>query len=148
MSDRASGPTPDESLALGAIAFLQTRDPLRLVAVEREVVAAGGRTLQQLDDLLKVWFDSASDCIQALEKLSAWELRAGASVGDVSTENDLLNGLPVIEASRLKDLADIGDVLCTVRLLRLAGASRNGWKDEGEVALKGIDRPVHIARRV
>jgi class 3 adenylate cyclase len=129
-------------LSLGAVAFVDRGDAG--ADVESALVAAGGRIVQVLGRLVIGWFDAASDCARYGSGIVSSELRAGLSAGDVLHEHDLLHGLPVIEASRLKDVAEPGQVLCTTRLVRLAGIPPDRVSDLGKMTLKGIDEPVSV----
>jgi hypothetical protein len=134
----------DAKVRLGAVVFVEKDGSATAAELEQQLTAAGGRVVQLLEHLLIGWFDSASDCVQYGVKLVPSDCRAGLSAGDVSIEHELLHGLPVIEASRLKELADPGQVLCTTRLARLAGLPAQACTDLGELTLKGIEHPVPV----
>lgn len=131
-------------VSLGAVAFVERGNAATGRDLEEALIAAGGCVVQSLERQVIGWFGSAVSCVRWGSMLAASGVRAGLSVGDVLIENDLLHGIPVVEASRLKDLAAPGQVLCTGRLARLAGVSPEGVNDLGKLSLKGIDRLVSV----
>jgi class 3 adenylate cyclase/tetratricopeptide (TPR) repeat protein len=69
-------------------------------------------------------------------------LRVGLSIGDVTTEDGDYFGHPVIEAARLCATAEGGQVLATELVRTLAGRTGYEFNDVGDLALKGLARPV------
>jgi class 3 adenylate cyclase len=135
---------PLAGVSLRAVAFAEPGASQSIGELESAIAAAGGRLVQVLGRLAIAWFESAGDCVRFGVGLVAAGGRAGLSAGDVLLEHDLLHGLPVIEASRLRDVAEPGQVLCTARLARLAGLGREASTDLGKLGLKGIERPVPV----
>ena len=97
-----------------------------------EVVARHhGRVVKATGDGILAAFDSASDAVAAsaaMQQAIYWlgrsrglelAIRVGLSAGDVSWEDGDCFGLPVIEAARLEEAADPGQILCAeiVRVL-------------------------------
>jgi class 3 adenylate cyclase len=114
-------------------------------AASRDALAClesnGGQILQRLPEFALAVFESATDCIRACAALPS-DCRAGASCGDVLVEGGFVHGLPVVEASRLKDRAAPGAVLCAGRLVALAGVAEGVARPAGLLELKGLAAPV------
>ena len=71
------------------------------------------------------------------------QLRVGISVGDVVHQDGDIFGTPVVEAKRLEEAADTGQVLCS-ELVRLLARGRGGYDFDvvGLLELKGLPEPV------
>ncbi len=133
-------------LRLGAVAFIEPgREFVASPQSASQLVkAAGGEVVQALDHLVMAWFTSATGCVRCCIEFGHAGCRAGASAGDVLVQHGLLQGLPVIEASRLKDMAAPNQILGTARLVRLAEIPEEASEPFGEVHLKGIEHPIAI----
>ncbi len=128
------------SVRLRAVVFIKEGDE----SDDRIFVDDGAEVIQRLDGLQIVSFESAGAAVHCLAALSSGA-RAGASCGDVLCENETLYGLPVIEASRLVDLAGPGQILCTERLLRASGESDGAASSAAPMTLRGIPHPVRVS---
>jgi class 3 adenylate cyclase len=107
------------------------------------VSEAGGEVVQAMHGLVLASFASASTCLRLCRGLLP-DLRGGVSVGDVLVEAGLLHGLPVVEASRLKDRASPGQLLCLRRLALLTDLPQDAFRDLGELSLEGMSTPVPV----
>ena len=108
---------------------------------------AGGEPIQLVQTLVVAAFDSAARALAFATSLPS-NVRAGLSVGDVLFEGGALHGLPVIEASRLRERAQIGRVLCNARLAHLAPECAGGFAPAERVALAGFVDAIEIYERV
>ncbi|HMD52457.1 MAG TPA: AAA family ATPase, partial [Solirubrobacteraceae bacterium] len=119
------------------------------------VQRTGGNEVKSLGDGLMVVFASASQSLacavgmqQAIEasNRSAKEqvgLRVGVSLGDTTVADGDYFGEPVVEASRLCDQADGGQILVNAHV-RHIGGGRDTYEflPLGGLELKGISQPV------
>jgi len=127
--------------------------------VLRDAVAAhGGREVKGTGDGLMIVFDSAVEAVAAAEAMqrgvdrlsrratAPLAIRVGLSAGDVIWEGDDCFGTPVVEARRLCDDADTGQILVG-DVVRLLAGSRGGhnFRSVGALELKGIAAPVPAA---
>lgn len=119
----------------------------------------GGRVVKGLGDGLMATYASASDAVasavrmqQAIERANRTErlaaqlsVRVGISSGDVTWEDGDCFGNAVVEASRICDFAEGGEILVS-EATRLLAAGRSGedWLDRGPVKPKGLDHDVHL----
>ncbi|MGB9011453.1 MAG: AAA family ATPase, partial [Aeromicrobium sp.] len=125
-----------------------------------EVVTAAiegqsGHVVKSLGDGLMAVFESSADAvaaaIDAQQRVTALgselpepiEIRAGASVGDVSIEDGDYFGTAVNEAARLCGVAQGGQIL-VADLVRALARGRGGFNFEpvGSLELKGLPDPV------
>ena len=121
-----------------------------------EVVAAHrGRVVKGGGDGIMAAFESASDGVaaavgmqQAVHELGRRHrlrlaIRVGVSAGDVSWENGDCFGLPVVEAARLEQAAEPGQILSAdiVRVLA-RGRATVEFGPGRALALKGLAEPV------
>ncbi len=115
------------------------------------VQESGGREVKNTGDGLMAAFDSASEavsCAVALQQRferrnrSAEEqllIKVGISLGDATTSDGDYFGIPVIEAARLCDRAQGGQILAKEIVAHLAGGrQRNSFKSVGDLELKGL----------
>lgn len=120
------------------------------------VVAAAGRVIKGTGDGVLAVFDAAADAVAAgvaiqqaveshgrVEPRLAFEVRVGVSAGDVVARDGDVFGTVVVEASRLCEAAQGGQVL-VADLVRVLARGRGGFVFEpvGELALKGLEGPV------
>jgi tetratricopeptide (TPR) repeat protein len=130
--------------------------------VLREAIGVhGGREVKSTGDGLMVVFGSAGEAVAAAETMqrgvarfgrripAAMSIRIGISSGDVVWESDDCFGTPVIEARRLCDHAEGGQILVS-EVVRLLSGSRGGHEflAVGALQLKGIREPVPSAEVV
>ena len=134
----------------------RTHDRLLLEAV----TAHGGEVVKGLGDGILATFTSASDAVAAAVAIQqaadlhgrrspdeAFTLRVGISVGDVTVETGDVFGVPVVEASRLCEAANGGEIL-VAELVRILCRGRGGYQLEpyGELELKGLAEPLPTCR--
>ncbi|MFG1997570.1 ATP-binding protein [Spirillospora sp. NPDC048911] len=123
--------------------------------LRRVTTAAGAVFTKSLGDGLMAVFESATaglDAVTAVQRAIVEEnerapapiaVRAALSVGDVRWDEDDVSGLPTVEAARLVDQADGGQVLCTELVRRLAqGRSGHEFAYVGRLPAKGLPRPL------
>jgi class 3 adenylate cyclase len=135
-------------LRLRAIGFLEVAPSAAPDAAELldAVAQAGGEPVQIVQRLGIVAFDSARRALELAASLPPG-VRAGFSVGDVLFESEAIHGLPVIEASRLRERARFGQVLCAARLVRLAPEAASQFREVGAVPLEGFALPIAAYER-
>ena len=121
---------------------------------------SGGTVVKGLGDGLLVRFPGAAEAVgaavamqQGIESLGRREqldlaIRVGLSAGDVTLEDGDCFGTPVIEAARLCDAADGGQILAA-EVVTVLARGRGGHEvvDQGALTLKGLPDPV-IVRQV
>jgi class 3 adenylate cyclase len=129
----------------------------RVYMLLRGVATAQGAVfVKSLGDGLMAVFESATaglDAVSAIERALAAEndrapeaisIRAALSAGDVRWQEHDISGLPAIEAARLVDMAESGQVLCTDLVRRLAlGRGRHDFKDLGGLSARGLPETLH-----
>lgn len=118
----------------------------------------GGTEVKNLGDGLMVVFPSvvaAVDGAVAMQqgiarhnRRAAQELqvRVGMSSGDAVTEDDDYFGETVVEAARLCNAAQGGEILATEVVALLARSAAVDFTPVGELSLKGLPRPVASVR--
>ena len=125
------------------------------VALRAAIAAHDGREVKNVGDGLMVVFTSAAaavDCAVEMQRRAGLAvpgdadppgLRVGIASGDADVEEGDFFGRPVVEASRLCAAASGGQILVSelVRLL-VGGRGEQEFVAEGELVLKGFDRPV------
>lgn len=125
-------------------------------AVLRAAIAdASGREVKNVGDGLMVAFDSAAaavDCAvgmqQRLEQRNRrsdqlLSVRIGMALGDADLEGEDYFGPPVVEAARLCDKAQGGQILCGEMVRMMAGGrGEHRFDGVGELELKGLPEPV------
>jgi predicted ATPase/class 3 adenylate cyclase len=126
------------------------------------VNSSGGAVVKSLGDGIMATFDSAADAVAAAVSLQqcthqhsrkvpaqAFAIRVGVSIGDVSTEEGDVFGVPVVEASRLCASATGGEIL-VAELVRALARGRGGFVFEpmGDLELKGLPEPLPTCRVV
>ena len=123
--------------------------------IKDAIEAGGGEELQWLGDGVLAAFSSAADavrCAISMEQTARrpangakFEIRIGIHLGEVLRRDEGYFGTPVVTARRLCDYATPGQILCS-RLIADLLSSRQafGFRDLGEVKLKGLAVPVGI----
>lgn len=140
IAPHASAVDVPQGLLLRAICFLQ-RDDCDIATVVEQVREQGGWVVQARNDLVFAVFDSAVACMACLSQHT--QHRIGVSLGDVMISGEQVLGLPVVEASRLLQLAEVGQAVCVDRFVKaVTGFSQQGWIGPASLELKGIDVPV------
>jgi class 3 adenylate cyclase len=134
----------------------RTHDALLADAITRH----GGSVVKGLGDGVMATFESAADGVaagvavqQAVDAhgrrhpAEAFGVRVGLSVGDVSTEEGDVFGVPVVEAARLCAAAGGGEILAA-ELVRALARGRGGFAFEpmGDLELKGLAEAVPACR--
>jgi adenylate cyclase len=123
------------------------------------VAEHGGRVVKLLGDGALVEFGSviaAVNCALAIQQATERDdagragekplrYRIGINVGDVIIEGDDIYGEGVNVAARLQSIAPVGGIAIssTVRD-HVAGKVPCEFDDKGELAVKGLQRPVHV----
>jgi class 3 adenylate cyclase len=115
----------------------------------------GGREVKNTGDGVMAAFESASSAVscavavqQAFERRNRQSdvqllVRVGLSLGDATAADGDYFGLPVIEAARLCDKAQGGQILAREIVAHLsAGRDGHSFNPVGELALKGIPDPL------
>ena len=121
---------------------------------------AGGREVKNTGDGLMVAFESAAAAVscavlmqQRVERRnrSAPEpllIKVGVSAGDVSTAEDDVFGMPVIEAARLCDRCAAEQILANQLVAHLASGRGHAFASVGAVELKGLAEPLEVVEVV
>ena len=146
------------STALASTLTADAADELRrehFEVLRQAVVEAGGTEVKNTGDGLMVVFGVASAALscavamqQGIERDTRGRdrpvgLRVGLSGGEVSREDDDYFGDPVIEAARLCDRCETGQVLAADIVRRMAGRrGGHACRSLGSLALKGFSDPV------
>src|SRR4051812_15680961 len=132
------------------------------VLIADAVVANGGTVVKGLGDGVMASFDSAANAVagaiavqQAAELHGrsgpehALAIRVGISIGDVSTEDGDVFGVPVVEAARLCAMAGSGEILAADVVRALARGRENFvFEPMGTMTLKGLPDAVDVCRVV
>jgi class 3 adenylate cyclase len=115
---------------------------------------AGGREVKSRGDGLMVAFQSAAAAVAcavsiqqrserrnrgAAEQLS---VRIGIALGDATVEANDYYGMSVVEAARLCDGSDGGQIVTTELVRAIAGRHGHSFSEVGTLRLKGIREPV------
>ena len=115
-----------------------------------------GTEVKTLGDGMMAVFESATDaiaCAVTMQQAAAaqgrrdpdarQDIRVGLSVGEATVEDGDYFGVPVVEASRLCDAADTGQILVS-DLMRSVVAPRGVHRLDpvGELSLKGLPDPM------
>lgn len=124
-----------------------------------QVSVHGGRTFKLMGDGALVEFPSAVaavSCAVAIQKAMAaaeaalsesqrLRYRIGINIGDVLIDGDDIYGDGVNVAARIQSLAPVGGVAVTRTVSdHVAGKMAIEFENHGEVAVKNIERPVHV----
>jgi class 3 adenylate cyclase len=126
-------------------------------ALIRAAEGASGTVVKHLGDGLLVLFAGSAEALgaavamqQALEVVGREErvdltMRIGVSAGDVTLEGGDTFGTPVVEASRLCDVAEGGQILVAEQV-RLLARGRGGLELDplGTMELKGLVEPIDV----
>ena len=136
----------------GTLAALRT---LRAEVIGPAVAGRRGKVVKSMGDGWLVEFASAVDAVtcamQVQDRLAGHEvirLRIGVHTGDVVHEEEDVFGDAVNVAARLEALADPGAVVISDAVHgALDGTLRPSFDDQGEQALKNIERPVRVWAR-
>ncbi len=144
------------STGLGARVGPAAADQLRreFFAAQREAIEdSGGREVKNTGDGLLVVFPSAAAAVacgvgmqQRLDLRNQGEaeqlvIRVGIGLGDATAEDDDYFGTPVIEAARLCDKAEGGQIL-TTETVRVIGGRDHDFASVGAMELKGLPEPA------
>src|SRR5919108_978050 len=118
------------------------------------VGACAGDEVKTTGDGLMVVFQGAANAVrcavaiqQGVERRNRGAehplaIRVGVSLGDATREGDDYFGLPVVEASRLCEHADGGQILTTELVWRIGGRDAPPFARVGALGLKGLPEPT------
>jgi len=125
--------------------------------LRQAITESGGREVKNLGDGLMVAFGSASSalsCAVAMQQGvdvdnrrlgTSVGLRVGLSGGETTREDDDYFGDPVVQASRLCDRCERGQILAAEVVRLMAGRhNRHGSRSVGSLVLKGLPDPVEV----
>lgn len=125
--------------------------------IRSALAEAGGREVKNTGDGVMAAFDSASAASacavlmqQRFEQRNREQeiqllIRVGISLGDATAEEGDYFGLPVIEAARLCDRAEAGEILAREAIAHLTGGrGEHRFRSVGELELKGIPDAVGV----
>jgi class 3 adenylate cyclase len=125
--------------------------------ITREALSAyGGTEVKTMGDSFMASFGSATralECATAIQKAfadrnassdEALRVRVGLSAGEPIAEDDDLFGAAVIQAARIADQAQGGEILLANVVRELAAGKGFLFADRGEIALRGFDDPVRL----
>jgi class 3 adenylate cyclase/tetratricopeptide (TPR) repeat protein len=116
-----------------------------------------GRVIKGGGDGLMATFASASDAVGAAvdmqrsvwrysarpDAMARFSIRVGISVGDVTWEGGDCFGTPVVEAARLEQVAEGGQILCSDYVRAMArGRGGHDFTSIGDLELKGLPDAV------
>jgi class 3 adenylate cyclase len=73
-------------------------------------------------------------------------MRIGMAAGEPIREQDDVHGTVVVQASRIADLGESGDVLVSDSVRQLAVGKGFDFVSRGEVILKGFSEPQRVWR--
>ena len=139
----------DETATLAAL-----RD-FRAKSVHPFTTQHRGEIVKSMGDGWLISFASVQDAVSCAIKLQAAlepheviKLRIGIHTGDVTRQDEDIFGDGVNVAARLEAMAPAGGVaLSDAAYAMLDGTLRPGFADQGEQALKNIDRPMRVWMR-
>jgi class 3 adenylate cyclase len=114
-----------------------------------------GRIVKKLGDGSLLTFDSTQKAIEFSLELQdrmvsrPIQMRIGMAAGEPIQEGGDLHGTVVVQASRIADLGEAGDVLVSDTVRQLAAGKGFDFQPRGQVRLKGFreDEPVWRATR-
>ncbi len=131
------------------------------VLVTDGITAFDGQVVKSLGDGYMAVFASASDALNAAVAIQQafsrrnrsapadppMHVRVGVAAGDIVREGGDRHGLPVVQAARLCDRCQAGEILTTAIVKLLAGSRFDvETVDLGPVELKGLAGPVETLR--
>jgi class 3 adenylate cyclase len=135
--------------ALGDTAWrnlLDSHDVIARTVVEQQ----SGRLIKTTGDGILATFDGPGRAIRcaialrdALRPLGI-EIRAGLHTGEVEIRTDDIAGIAVHIASRVLDIANSGELLCSAAVPMLVAGAGFEFDDRGQHDLKGIDGTWHL----
>jgi class 3 adenylate cyclase len=125
--------------------------------VRATVFASGGLVVKSTGDGVMAAFRSAAQSVAAAVRTqqevagaeepqgAGLQVRIGISLGDIALQSGDLYGIAVVEAARLCEAAEPGEILISETARRVAG-TRGGYEfvPRGPLALKGLDQPVSV----
>ncbi len=140
----------------GAGDELAATDAATLQALAHDVVADHrGRVVKALGDGVMLRFETAVQAVLAVRDLMARVVEAGlpsahagVAAGSFVVRDGDVYGNTVNLASRLSGIAGSGELLVARDSADALDGAGIEWLDGGTVPVKGIDRPIPVARVV
>ena len=111
-----------------------------------------GRLVKNLGDGSLISFKSTQRALafglelQKRMEQSPFGMRIGMSAGEPIQEDDDIHGAVVVQASRIVDRCEEGDVVIADSVRQLAVGKGFGFESVGETTLKGFEEPVTLWR--
>ena len=130
----------------------QGRTGMRLLEqqVAELAVGQGGRVVKNLGDGSLISFGPNTAALtfalelQTLIGDGPLQLRVGMAAGEPIQEDGDIHGAVVVQASRIADLAEAGEVIVSEGVHQLAVGKGFVFEEAGEVTLKGFDQPTTV----
>ena len=130
--------------------ILDLHDGLVRKALERN----GGHLLKSTGDGVLAVFENASRALRGAAELRAaigsigLDVRIGVHVAEVEIRGDDIAGLGVHVAARIMHQAGAGDILASDAVVQVAMGGDATFESVGLHELRGIERPIELARLV
>ena len=130
--------------------ILDLHDGLVRKALERH----GGRVVKTTGDGALAVFDNASRALRGAADLRSaiasigLEVRIGVHVAEVEMRGDDIAGLGVHVAARIMHQASAGEILTSNAVVQVSMGADASFESIGVHELRGIDRPVELARLI
>jgi class 3 adenylate cyclase len=111
-----------------------------------------GRLVKNLGDGSLISFKSTQHALAfAIElqhkmETSPLAMRIGMAAGELIQEDGDIHGAVVVQASRIADLGDPGEIVVADTVRQLAIGKGFNFEDVGELVLKGFDEPTSLWR--
>ena len=151
-----AGSTPFQLSVGDDVAIDAFTHHLRAIRIVAE--AHGGRMVSSRGDGLFAVFETVSAAARAGQEIQAtnerrarWRdmspfgLRVGIAVGELTESDGEFRGRPMLEAERLQEVAETGQIVCSATAAAMtAGRLRNDLRPLGMRSLKGFEEPLEL----